>query len=227
MPIGYSSISSVTHQSLELDSYGGGIAVSDAMLDDVPSFTAQATKWLQQECDANLERDVMSGIVAAAATKTIVRSGNSGLVEQDIWNLLAAFYMQGLERPAFLGQPSTLSKIYAFRDQLVGRIAEQGGINALGKPLATLLGFEIIPTHYSPAVYAKGDLVLADMGKVLLGVKGTGLPRTRVNPWLLMQWVMTYIQVDFRARFATAYTTTITRNGIEYSSIVQLSSTST
>jgi hypothetical protein len=163
-------------------------------------------------------------VVNDVSTLNVGRSSTSGLVEADIWNLLAKFYMQGLVSPAFVGQPSTLSRIYSFRDQFVGRIAEQGGINALGKPLVTLLGFQIIPTMYAPALYAKGDLGLYDMDKILLGVKGTGV-RTRVNPYIYMQWLSQWIQVDFRARPASAYTSTITRNGVTYGANVQLNST--
>jgi hypothetical protein len=164
------------------------------------------------------------GNISTGAVLSIPRNTSGKIVEGDVWDLLASFYMQGLKRPAFIGSPATLAQVYAFRDQLVGRIAEQGGMNALGKPLVTLLGFDLIPTMYAPATGNQGDFVLADRDKLLLGVKGTGLPRTRVNPYIYQQWVSQWIQVDLRAAFATAYTSTIQRNGIVYGSIVQLKS---
>ncbi len=139
-------------QSISLVSYAGELIMSDELMEDVPSFQAQASEVLSNELTAQLQKGATTAIYGSNSYYACPRITADKIAAGDLWNLYSHAIKKGPKsRYAWLVSPSAAAVIQSFRDS--------GGTgmgvyfvsdpNNLGTPAVRFLGLPLIECWYA------------------------------------------------------------------------------
>jgi HK97 family phage major capsid protein len=113
------------------------------------------------------------GIINAGASKVITRAGANAISYADVTNMFSALHPRSMKRAVWIASASTLPSLFSMVDGASHRLWYPGMAgNAAVDPVPTsLLGRPLYFCDSAPTLGSKGDLVLADLGFYVIGLR--------------------------------------------------------
>jgi HK97 family phage major capsid protein len=170
----------------KLDPLTACVPVTEEMMEDAPLITTVISNGTAAKFAFKMNNAIVAGngvgqplgILNSGATVAVTRTTATTIKSEDIWNMWARMYAPCRASTSCVWlinqdiEPALFKLVVAGASSDVPAYLPANGLS--GSPYNTLMGKPIIPTQACSTLGTKGDIILADLSKYLILMKGSG-----------------------------------------------------